>query len=83
MSLGSTETNTSDSEDEDVQLVMEMEPAGSNPGSRPRPLSLSSSKKLSDLCEYVSDDEVILVYLFYFISFLIINNIYLLIDCFS
>jgi hypothetical protein len=61
MSLGSSEesdtSDTSDSEVEDVQLVMEMEPSGSNE-SRPRPLSLSSSKKLSELCEYVSDDEV-------------------------
>jgi hypothetical protein len=44
-------SNYSDSEaDEEDVLVMEMEPS-------PRPLSLASSKKLSELCDYVSDDE--------------------------
>lgn len=40
----------SDSGVEEDVLVMEMEPS-------PRPLSLASSKKLSELCDYVSDDE--------------------------
>jgi hypothetical protein len=40
----------SDSEAEEDVFVMEMEPS-------PRPLSLASSKKLSELCEYISDEE--------------------------
>ncbi len=61
MYLGSSnESDTSDSEVEDVQLLVEMEPSDSTE-SRPRALSLSTSKKLSTLCEYASDDEVVIV----------------------
>lgn len=54
LSIKNSDITESDSDDSDIEedvLVMEMEPS-------PRPLSLASSKKLSELCDYVSDDEV-------------------------